>query len=206
MKRTIICSLPFKPNIQKVLYKDTGMTLATTNREVRFPINAILDANLKEDDEIKIILVVKKDQNKYYEENQSLFLEELDSVCIDRKVSIKIDIIYSDFSENKEVHDKLFAELIDKIEDDSHIIADVTYGPKDIPVVFFSVLSFCEKHLGCDVDGIIYGLAQFGDHHDIVEGKMCDMNALFFLNSISSTVQCGDSEKARQLLKTLLSF
>lgn len=206
MKKTIICSLPFKPNIQKVVYEDTGMPLPTANHAVRFPINAVLDANLCDGDEVKMILLIKTDKNNFYEENKGLFLEELKDAIGNRHVNVTTEIVYTDFSEKQEVHEKLLGDIIDKIDDESHIIADITYGPKDIPILIFAALNFCEKHLSCKIDGIVYGLAQFGDNHNIVEGKMCDMSSLFYLNSISETVQCGSSDKARQLLKTLLSF
>lgn len=206
MRKTIICSLPFKPNIQKVIYEDTGMPFPTVEHAVRFPINAVLEANLCDGDDVKMILLIKKDKNNFYEENKGLFLEELQEVIGSRNINVTTEIIYTEFSEKREVHEKLLEDLIDRINDESHIIADITYGPKDMPILIFTALSFCEKHLGCKIDGIVYGLAQFGDNHNIIEGKMCDMSSLFYLNSISETVQCGDSKKARQLLKTLLSF
>ena len=37
-------------------------------------------------------------------------------------------------------------KIVDEIEDNSHILCDITYGPKDLPIVLFSVLNFAEKY------------------------------------------------------------
>lgn len=206
MKKIVICSLPFKPNIQKVIYEDTGMPIETSMQPVRFPINAVLAKNVFDGDELKMILLIKRDKNTFYEENKELFMNELNETIGEREVTITTEVIYTDFSEEREVHEKLLGDIIDRIDDESHIIADITYGPKDMPILIFAALSFCEKHLECKIDGIVYGLAQFGDNNVVIEGKMCDMSSLFYLNSLSETVKCSDSKKARELLKMLLSF
>ena len=53
MKKTIICSLPFKPNVDKVIYESTDMSMKVANREVRFPVNALLEGIITDEDELK---------------------------------------------------------------------------------------------------------------------------------------------------------
>lgn len=206
MRKTIICSLPFKQNIQKVYYEDNGMPMEIADHSVRFPINSVLEKNVTDGDELKIILLVKHDKNNYYEDNKQMFLDELKTSIGSRNIILRIEELYTEFSEDREVHEKLLGDIIDKIEDNSNIIADITYGPKDVPILIFTALNFCEKHLGCNIEGIVYGLAQFGENNIITEGKMCDMSSLFYLNCLADTVECRDSEKSRELLKTLLSL
>ena len=64
------------------------------------------------------------------------------------------------------------------IKDGSHIIADITFGPKDVPIIVFAVLGFAEKSLGCEVDHIIYGQANFENGRP-VNTKICDMSPLY---------------------------
>lgn len=206
MKKTIICSLPFKQNIQKVYYEDKGMSLEIADHPVQFPINSVLEKNVSDGDELKIVLLIKQDKNSYYEANKKVFIEELKESIGSREVSLNIEELYSEFSEDREIHEKLLADIVNKIDDDSNILADITYGPKDMPILIFTALNFCKKHLGCNIEGIIYGLAQFGENNLITEGKMCDMSSLFYLNSLVETVECKDSKKSRQLLKALLEL
>ena len=73
MKKTIICSLPFKPNVDKVIYESTDMSMKVANREVRFPVNALLEGIITDEDELKVLLLVKQDKNNFYEKNKEFF-------------------------------------------------------------------------------------------------------------------------------------
>ena len=77
MKKVIICCIPFKPEIDKVIYKGMDETMPAAEREVRFPVNALLDAKINKDDEVKVIVLVKKDKKNFYERNKQRFLDEL---------------------------------------------------------------------------------------------------------------------------------
>ena len=96
-------------------------------------------------------------------------------------------------------------KLIDEIDIESQIMADITYGPKDLPIVIFSTLSFAEKFLKCKIDNIVYGQADFIDDK-VVGSIICDMTPLYCLSSVTNTIKCDDPQKARQMLKSLLSL
>ena len=91
------------------------------------------------------------------------------------------------------------------MEEKAHVIADITYGPKDLPIVLFTAMNFAEKFLDCEIDNIVYGQATFVDGN-AVNTKICDMIPLYYLNSVANTVQCSSPDKAKQLLKSLLSM
>ena len=65
--------------------------------------------------------------------------------------------------------------------------------------------NFAEKFLGCDIDNIIYGQANFVDGKP-VNTKIWDMVPLFYLNTVTNTIHCDTPEKARKTLKSLLSL
>jgi hypothetical protein len=96
-------------------------------------------------------------------------------------------------------------KIVDEIDDKTHIIADITYGPKDLPIVLFSAMNFAEKFLECEIENIIYGQAVFKDGKP-TDTKICDMVPLYYLNSVTNTIRSEDSTRARQMLKSLLSL
>ena len=100
---------------------------------------------------------------------------------------------------------QLMGKIVDEIDNGSHIIVDITYGPKDLPIIIFTALGFAEKFLECEVDAIIYGQASFVDGH-VVNTKICDMSPLYYLSSVTNTIKCDEPEKARKALKSLLSL
>ena len=188
----------------KCVYKSSDLSLPTIDTPVYYPVNAFLGKTLKKDDDIKIVLVVKKDSQNQGKKNAAKFVEELLNV---NKVGAKIDykIIETEFSEEQSVHESLMSKIVDEIEDNSHILCDITYGPKDLPIVLFSALNFAEKYLNCEIDNIIYGQAVFVDGKP-TDTKLCDMSPLYYLNSVTNTIRCDDPNKAREMLKNLLSL
>lgn len=114
-------------------------------------------------------------------------------------------IIGTDFKETQVIHDSLLLSIVDELEEKAHIIADITYGPKDLPIVLFTAMNFGEKFFDCEIDNIVYGQATFVDGN-VVNTKICDMIPLYYLNSVANMVQCSDPIKAKQMLKSLLSM
>jgi len=204
MKKVIICSIPMKKDVDKTVYCSNDKALPVTDRPVRYSINAFLEKTLKSDDEVKVLMLAKKDEYSFSEQNMKFFVDELnESNVVGARIEFKT--IDTDFSQERSVHEQLMSRIVDEIEPETHILADITYGSKDMPIVIFTALSFAEKFLGCDIDNIIYGQANFVDGK-AVNTKICDMIPLYALSSVTNAIRCVEPEKAKQMLKTLLSI
>ncbi len=204
MKKTIICNIPMKKEVDKSVYESDDISVAISNRAVIYPINAYLEKNVASGDELKIILLLKKDQIGHYNQNRKAFEEELSEVNSSLGASIDLVVVETDFSQKKAIHEELMGKIVDEIEEGTHLIADITYGPKDLPIIIFTALGFAEKFLECEIDAIIYGQANFVDGH-AVNTKICDMSPLYYLNSVTNIIKCDEPDKARKTLKALLS-
>jgi hypothetical protein len=205
MKKTIICNIPMKEIVDQSVYVSNDLSIPVSSRAVRYPINAMLEETLSAEDEIKILLLLKKDEVGHYEKNKTDFEEELLKVNERCGAQFNIEVLDTDFSQDKSVHEQLMGRIVDEIDNDSHILVDITYGPKDLPIVIFAALGFAEKFLNCEIDGIIYGQASFVDGH-AVNTKVCDMSPLYYLSSVTNTINCDGPDKARKTLKSLLSL
>ena len=205
MKKVIICNVPMKKDVEKTVYESNDLSIPASSNPYVYPVNSFLSESLDADDEITVILLVKRDVNNHYLDNTEIFKAELNSVCDVLGIRPTYRIIDTAFSEDKDTHARLMNLIIDAIENESHIIADITYGPKDLPIVVFSTLFFAENYLRCLIDNILYGQATFIDGKP-VNTRICDMTSLYYLSSISNTINCNDPEKARQMIKNLLSI
>lgn len=205
MKKTIICNIPMRENVDLSVYKSDDLSLPVSDRAVRYPINTFLEKTLSPEDEIKVLLLVKKDEYSHYEKNANDFIEELKVINNDINSKMEFKIIDTNFEQKQSVHEELMAKIIDEIDADTHILADITYGSKDMPIVLFSAMGFAEKFLRCEIDNIIYGQANF-ENGKVVNTKICDMIPLYYLNSVTDTIHCDEPEKAKKMLKTLLSL
>lgn len=205
MKKTIICGIPMKKVVDQVVYRSDDKSIPSADRAVRYPVNAFLEETLKPSDELKIILLVKQDPHGSHEHNIGLFKEELANANASIGAKVSYSVIDTDFSQSKSVHEHLMGRLVDEFDIGAHVIVDTTYGPKDLPIVIFTSLNFAEKFLKCEIDNIIYGQASFVDGH-AVDTKLCDMIPLYYLGSITNTIHCIEPEKAKSMLKALLSI
>ena len=205
MKKILFCNIPMTTNVSKCIYKSDDQSIPTSQTPVCYPVSAFLEKTLSNQDEIKAILLVKKDVLKQYKKNLTICMDELMAVSNTTGAQIVCKIIETEFSETQATHDNLLLSIVDEMEENTHVIADITYGPKDLPIVLFTAMNFAEKFLNCEIDNIVYGQATFVDGN-AVNTKICDMIPLYYLNSVANTVQCSSPDKAKQLLKSLLSM
>jgi len=205
MKKVIICDVPMKLGLTQCIYKSTDKSIPSSDNPVVYPINSFLDATLSTDDELKVLLLVKRDGAGNYKKNAERFINEFSSACEWKVASVDIKTIETDYSEEQIVHEHLLGEIIDSIEDGSHIIADITYGPKDLPIVLFSALSFAERFLNCEIGNILLGQVDFVNGLP-VNPRLCDMVPLYTVSTVANSIRCDSSEKARKMLKSLLSL
>ena len=205
MKKIIVCNITMKEEPDRCAYKTQDLSLPVSEREVIYPINAFLEKTLVRGEEIKVVMLVKKDKCGNYRKNTALFVEELMDVNETVGAKIEFKTVESNFDENQSIHEELLGMIVDELEDGSRILADITYGPKDVPIILFSALGFAEKFLGCEIENIIYGQATFVGGKP-TDTKICDMVPLYYLNSVINAIHSEDGTRARQMLKSLLSI
>ncbi len=208
MKKIVICNVPMRNNtqIKKGIYQSDDRSIPVSDWAVKYPVNALLECTTLPTDMIKAILLVKRDSKEYFKKNLEECIAEMTAAVQKCGASIEFHTIYSDFEETKSVHDTLLLDIIDELENNSHVIADITYGPKDLPIVLFTALNFAERFLGCEVDNIVYGQAEFDDAGNAECLRIRDMVPLYYLNFAANTIQCNSAEDSKKVLKTLLSI
>ena len=194
-----------KESVDQVAYTSDDISLLVSDRRVRYPVNALLEKTVSCDDDLKVIILSKNDEYSFSQQHTDEFLDELNQVLATSNVKPVIRIIDTEFSQSKLVHEQLMGKLVDEIDEGSHILVDITYGPKDLPIVIFAAIGFAEKFLDCEIDAIVYGQASFVQGK-AVNQKICDMSSLYYLSSVTNTIRCDKPEKARKTLNELLSL
>lgn len=207
MKKTIICNIPMKKDVHHCVYQSSDSSIPSSEKAVMYPVNAYLESVLSVDEEVKLVLLLKHDKNneEYYKRNADNFVEEFCTICGRNAADVEVKLIETEFEEEKLVHEKLLKEIVAEIDDNSNVVADITYGSKDVPIVLFAALTFAEKYLNCMVDEIVYGQATIKNNMPS-NTKLCSMLPLFLLNSVVNLIQCADTTKARRMLDALLSL
>lgn len=203
MKKIVFVTLPLKGNLEKRIYPVDGNSLLEIKEPICFAATAALVSKLKADDEVKIILIETKGGENAGSENAKLFIDELNRF---NKSGAKItkEIIPTAFDPSKTNFQFLFKALLKELEHDAEIYADITFGPKTLTMLLFSVFQFAEKFFNCSIGYIVYSKVEF-QKGEIVKGSemIYDVTPIYLMNTLTNLMEAPDSDSAIRTLEAL---
>ena len=210
MEKIVFANLPMKKRLNAFKYSVDGNTEIDYEGEVIFPINAVLAKSITKNDVVTVVLLKKLDVEGNSDINAGEFMKELNAINRNVGADINYKIIDTPFEEDRDTHEKLLRAMIEEVKDNAMIYADITYGPKSLPIVLFSVLNFAEKFFNCEIKNIVYGKVDFvtQENGESVPSNpvMCDMTPLYYLNSVTNSMECKNGNDAKKMLDNLLNI
>lgn len=210
MEKIVFTNIPMTKKLNALKYSIDGNSEIDYDGKVVFPINAVLAKTLKKNEMVTVVLLKKLDVEGNSDINVGEFMKELNSINRMIGASINYKIIDTPFEEDKDTHETLLREMIDTIKENAVIYADMTYGPKSLPIILFSVLNFAEKFFNCNIKNIVYGKVNFvsNEKGESIPSNpvLCDMTPLYYLNSVTNSMECKNGEEAKKMLDNLLNF
>lgn len=207
MKKIVFSNLPMKKDLYGFKYKVDGNSTIEYDGEVIFPVNSVLAKTVKKGDKVKVVLLSKLDIEGNSAINGGLFQKELNEINRNIGADIEYVTIATPFVETKDIHETLLRDMISKLEDGAEIIGDVTYGPKPLPIIIFSVFNFAEKFFKAKIKNIVYGKVDFtNDSKAPINPVLYDLTSLYYLNSVTNNMECESSKDALEALDNLLSI
>lgn len=203
MKKIIFCNIMMFDKLDKFIYPLEGKVLY--NKEISFPINAILSKELKKGDDVLAVLLTKNDIGGNCVNNAEVYKAELNDINKNIGANIEYKIIDSDFDESKGTQEKLLSKMVNVLSEKAEVYCDMTYGPKSLPIIQFSVLNFGEKHFDIDLKYLVYGKVDFVDSNPCNPSTV-NMTPLYYLNSLTNTIECSSSDESKRMLNAVLSL
>lgn len=207
MKKIVFVSLMMADAMNKRIYPVDGNAFIEYEKDVYYAINGVLAKTLKENDDVKVVLLETKAGDKSGTKNAKLFMEELNLINEENKIgaNISYEIIPSDFITSKNKYNELFLKLIKTLENEAEIYADITFGPKSLPLLIFSAIQFGEKFFDCSIGNVIYLKAEF-KNNVLVDGTqlVCDYTPMYLLNSMISTFENASRENVINTFEKIL--
>lgn len=204
MKKIVFVTLMMADDMHKRHFPVDGNSFIEYPGETYYAINSVLAQTMKSEDEIKVVLIQTKGGDNAGAKNIQIFMDELESLntC---GASITYEVIASQFVENKNKFKNLYTHLIKTFEKEAELYADITFGPKSLPLLVFSAMQFGEKFFDCTIGNVIYLKAEF-KNNQFVEGSQMiyDFTPLYMLNSFTNTIECANGEKAIASVEALL--
>lgn len=203
--KIIFTTIPMKEQIEKLHYPVAGNHLIEYEKAVRFPINAVLAKTLQKNEKVKIVRLMNSAGAS--SENACLFQSELENINTEIGAELSFFDVVENFTENKEMHETRFRKLLDFLEDDVEIIADITYGQKTLPMVLFCALSFAEKFFNAKILYIVYGKAEFEKGSIKQDSQVLyDLTPLYYLNTLTSAMEAPNGKEAIKIIDKFFSL
>ncbi|WP_443738691.1 TM1812 family CRISPR-associated protein [Treponema sp.] len=204
MNKIVFVSLMMADAMNKRKYPVDGNSFIEYENEVYYAINAVLAKTMKSDDDVKVILLETKAGEKAGSKNAQLFMNELNEINSKVNANVTYEVIPSDFITSKDKFNDLYLKLIKNFSYEAELYADITFGPKSLPLLIFSAMQFGEKFFDCSIGNVIYLKAEF-KNNVLVEGTqlICDYTPLYLLNSFTNTIESSSGEKVIKAVETL---
>lgn len=206
MKKIVFVSLKMADDMRKRVYPVDGNSFIEYSEEVYYAINAVLAKTMKSDDDVKVILLETDAGDQAGEKNAQLFMTELNEINRQNNINAKIsyEVIPSDFITSKDMFNTLYLKLIKNFEKEAELSADITFGPKALPLLVFTAMQFGEKFFDCSIGNVVYLKAEYKGGK-IVEGTqlVCDYTPLYLLNSFTNTIESSSGENAIKAVEAL---
>ena len=203
MKKLVFVDIPMYPK-SKLNFFNTGNVKSKYNENVLYPVNAVFADSLKENDQLKIILLksITGDEkvDAQTENNVQIFKDELDAAVKGKNVKVEYCDLNSDFDESKETFEVTFKKMVSELEDNVELYADITFGPKLIPMMIFCVFNFAERFFNTHVRGLYYGKAMHNENNNAYNGELFDVCPMYQLNNLTNTMEAPDGKEALKML------
>ncbi|MBQ8120668.1 MAG: hypothetical protein IJ172_07835 [Ruminococcus sp.] len=192
------------PNqLSKAVY-DSGSNLSLkTELATSFPILVPMYKDVKPGEKIGVVTVKIKGAPNLAE-NTEQFQTQLNEIKEAKKFEVVEQIIEIEFTEAIDNQLKLFSAIMDCINENDEIIADITYGSKAMPVITVNALQcVCKTVKNVYVDKLIYGSKDFSGNKSM---RIFDVSALYFLNGVLDALAKADVPITPELIKEMLKI
>ncbi len=203
MKKIVFVTLMMADDMHKRHFPVDGNSFIEYPGETYYAINSVLAQTMKADDQIKFVLIQTRGGDNAGPQNIARFQEEIETLntC---GANLSYEVIASEFVENKDKFKTLYTKLIKTLETEAELYADITFGPKSLPLLVFSTMQFGEKFFDCSVGNVIYLKGEF-KNNQFVEGSQMiyDFTPLYMLNSFTSTIESSSGETAVAAVEAL---
>ncbi|MBP5201333.1 hypothetical protein J6Z39_01320 [bacterium] len=203
MKKILFVTLPLRGGMEKRHYPVDGNALLEIKEPIYFAATAALANSLKADDEVKVLLLETKGGENAGSDNAKLFEEELDHFNnVGAKINYKT--LSNAFDPSKTNFQFMFKALIKELEQGAEIYADVTFGPKPLAFLLFTVFQFAEKFFDCSIGNIVYSKVEFRKG-EIIDGSemIYDITPLYLMNSLTNMIETSSSDRAIKTIEAL---
>lgn len=201
--KKFITTIPLqgRGELSSSVYQAVGNPVLQYNKEIAFPIIAVMNAYVKEGEEVEVLAI--KQNHERTNRNYEIFQEQLKEFEENKNCKCKISLISIPYEELVDTHLYTFEQLIEKMEHGDELYACMTYGTKMVPIVEMLALNYAcrvldKTSLGC----VVYGQLD----HETGKMKIFDISSLLLMDEIVRRISSLKPANPIGYIKTLLDI
>ena len=196
--KNVIITMPMKDDIRPFRYESAGNQSIDYDKPVIFPVNGVLANILQPKEQVKLIFITTKGGENKGNENIVKFNNEIETINKSIGAEISSECIELPFEPTGNTFKILIQALIEKIDPEAEIIADITYGIKPFPFVLLCALNFAEMYKKASLLYIVYGKIDFTPRP--VNPVIYDITSLYYLQKLIGVMEGHPVESASKML------
>ena len=193
-----------RPGLQPVLYKNPEKVDFLENEHLfTHPILVPMKNLAEKGEKIRVSVILTNDPGGFCKHNYELFMKDLnqlrDEIGFDYG---EINEIYVDYAESTAKHLDCFEKIIESINSDELITADVTYGNKPTAIAIQLALTFSYLYVeNTEIKALTYGEI---DHSAPKSANIYDVSALFYTNMLMAQMTSAQPDDPLGFIKSVL--
>ena len=201
--KKFVTAIPLQMNreLSSAVYQAVGNKKLQYDKEIAFPIIAVMNAYIAEGETAEILAIKQEDQRT--DRNYEIFKEQVKEFMKEKNCQCKITVLSVPYEELVDTHLYTFEKLIENIEDGDELYACMTYGSKPVPIVEMLALNYAYRVLAhTSVGCVVYG--QY--NHETGDMKIYDVSSLFFMDEIVKRISDLKPSDPLGYIKTVLDI
>lgn len=212
MKKIVIQPISIAEIKGRTKYTVSAERFKGFSEPVYYSMTGILPQFLAKGDDVKLITVVSSSEKQAVQdrinENTKICHTEFKDVCEKAGVSFSAEDINIPYDVNNTYFEKMFSDIIEKIEEGSELFVDNTLGDRIISMFLYSVVQFAEQCLGCKLNLMTWAKRDYKEDGtpDFSSYRLTDITSVYYLNKIIGTLRSSDSKKAIKTVQDFLSL
>lgn len=171
-----------KSTLEAIEYESEVNPKLNYEEEIKFPITAAIHGYAKKGDKVKVIAIRNvKDKDLMYN-YEHFFLKEMKAIREEKEIAeedFEIVCVDVDSFVGMENDIVIFEKLVQLVEKREELHICITYGPKPMPILLFSVANYLMKVKEADLVCILYGDVS-RQKGQTVGAKIQEMTYLFY--------------------------
>lgn len=208
MRRIYLTTISYQKTLMKKRYNpvnfDSNYQKKQPDAMIYFPIIPIISDTMEPGDSAKIVVVLP--ENTATLSNYEKFQEEYKQIRFPEETTAEIQEIRIPMMQERSILNGLLVNLIEQMEDHACYYADITYGTKTYPIVFFTALRYAEEiREDTEISGIYYQEIDW-TKADPDNARLYDETSLFSLDSVMNIMADAPEEKRTELIHMLLGI